>query len=162
MPTQDALAKYDLLIARHRGLIIKVCQIYCHRDMELARDLYQDIALKLWTEMDHFRGESSEATWLWHIAVNTAIDKLRHEGAGPGVVLTSNPPEPTTYDHPQQIDDLYEAIAHLPADDQLLVSYRLDGYSYCDIACFTNQSEGSLRVRYSRIIKQLKTMLNHK
>ena len=77
MPTQDALAKYDQLIARHRGLIIKVCQIYCHRDMELARDLYQDIALKLWTEMDHFRGESSEATWLWHVAVNTAIDQIR-------------------------------------------------------------------------------------
>lgn len=162
MPTQDALAKYDQLIARHRGLIIKVCQIYCHRDMEQARDLYQDIALKLWTEMNHFRGESSEATWLWHIAVNTAIDRLRHEEAGSGIVYTSNPPEVTAHEHPQRIDDLYEAIAHLPADDQLLVSYRLDGYSYRDIAGLTKQSEGSLRVRYSRIIKQLKTMLNNK
>lgn len=162
MPTQDALAKYDLLIARHRGLIIKVCQIYCHRDLEQARDLYQDIALKLWTEMENFKGDSSESTWLWRIAVNTAIDRLRHEGSAPGVVLTCTPPEAVADEYPQRIDDLYEAIAHLPADDQLLITYRLDGYNYHDIANFTNQSEGSLRVKYSRIIKQLKTMLNHK
>ena len=161
MPTKDALERYDQLIVRYRGLIVRVCQIYCRHDADRSRDLYQDIALKIWTKMDTFRGECNEATWIWRIAVNTAIDELRRDRQQ-YIIAASEVPDKSEAENTQQIDDLYEAIAHLPADDQLIVAYRLDGFSYDDIAQLTNLSEGSLRVRYNRIVKQLKTMLNNR
>ena len=159
MSHKEQLQQYDQLIARHRGLIVKVCQIYAHRDETLAQDLYQDIALELWRQMGRLRREESEAAWLWHIAVNTAIDKLRFEQRRPQLVLVDTLPEQAAGDTSQRIDDLYEAIAHLPADDQLLVSSRLDGMDYRQIAQLTGRSEGSLSVRYARIVEQLKITL---
>ena len=72
---EEKVKRYDQLMTDHKGLVIKVCQTYCRGDVEKARDLFQDIALEIWTHMDTFKEKSKEATWLWHLAVNTAIDK---------------------------------------------------------------------------------------
>ena len=162
MSDKEKIEQYDQLITNHKGLIIKACQTYCQRDGELARDLYQDIALEIWMHMDKFRKESSEATWIWHIAVNTAIDKLRKEQRRPVLVLGTPLPERGTEERPKRIDDLYEAIAHLDADDQMLVYARLQDYSYEEIAIETGVGEGTLRVRYNRIVKQLRQMMKGK
>lgn len=162
MSDKEKLKRYDELITNHRGLIIKVCQTYCRYDSEAARDLYQDIALEIWTHMDTYRKESSEATWIWHLAVNTAIDKLRKEQRRPQLVLGAPLPERATEERPRRIDDLYEAIAHLNSDDQRLVNARLQDYSYEEIAKETGVSEGALRVRYNRIVKQLRQMMERK
>ena len=162
MSDKEKLKRYDQLITNHKGVIVKVCQTYCRYDGEAARDLYQDIALEIWTHMDTFRKESSEATWIWHLAVNTAIDKLRKEQRRPVLIVGGTMPERVTEEHPKRIDDLYEAIAHLNADDQQLVNARLQDYSYEEIAKETGVGEGTLRVRYNRIVKQLRQMMKGK
>jgi RNA polymerase sigma-70 factor (ECF subfamily) len=162
MSEKEKLQRFDQLMLRHKGLIVKVCQIYCRRDVEMAHDLYQDIAVEIWTHLDSFREESSEATWLWRIAVNTAIDKLRAEERRPKMVLVESLPEEGTKERPQRMDDLYEAIAHLKAEDQRLVAARLEDRSYKEIAAETGENEGALRVRYNRIVNQLRKMLKGK
>ena len=162
MSEKEKLKRYDQLMLRNKGLIVKVCQVYCPNDGEKALDLFQDIALKVWTRMDTFREESAEATWLWHIAINTAIDSIRANQRRPQLVFGDTLPERSTEETPRRIDDLYEAIAHLPADDQLLITARLDGLDYHQIAQQTGQNENSLRVRYNRIVKRLRIMLKGK
>ena len=162
MSDKEKYKRYDQLILRNRSLIVKVCQIYCHQDKELARDLYQDIALNIWTHMDSYRKESSEATWVWHLAANTAIDRLRTIQRRPILVTSESFPERAAEGQLHRIDDLYEAIAHLSADDQRLVAARMDGYSYQEIALMGGQSEGALRVRYNRIVKQLRELMKGK
>lgn len=162
MSEKEKQKQFDQLMLRHKGLIVKVCQTYCHRDVELARDLYQDIAIEIWTHMDSFRQESAESTWLWRIAVNTAIDQLRKKERRPDLVLHAELPETATEEKSRRVDDLYEAIAHLKAEDQMLVNARLEDRSYHDIADLTGESEVTLRVRYNRIVKQLKQKLKGK
>lgn len=162
MSEKEKLKRFDQLMVSHKGLIVKVCQTYCHRDYESARDLYQDIALEIWTHLDSFREESSEATWLWRIATNTAIDRLRREKRRPELVIPEELPEVATEEQPHRVDDLYEAIAHLKAEDQQLVTARLEDWSYKEIAAETGESEGALRVRYNRIVKQLRQMMKGK
>ena len=157
---EEKVKRYDQLMTDHKGLIIKVCQTYCRGDIEKSRDLFQDIALEIWTHMDTFKEKSKEATWLWHLAVNTAIDKLRASQRRPILALGVPLPERATEASPRRIDDLYEAIAHLSADDQMLVTARLEDYSYQEIAKQTGQNEGTLRVRYNRIVKQLRQLMN--
>ena len=148
MSEKEKLKRYDQLMLRNKGLIVKVCQVYC--------------PLKVWTRMDTFREESAEATWLWHIAINTAIDSIRANQRRPQLVFGDTLPERSTEETPRRIDDLYEAIAHLPADDQLLITARLDGLDYHQIAQQTGQNENSLRVRYNRTVKRLRIMLKGK
>jgi len=159
MSDKEKVEQYDQLMLQYKGLIVKVCQIYCRHDSEWARDLYQDIALKVWTHMESFNRQSSAATWIWRLAVNTAIDNLRAIQRRPILVSTPALPEMAEEETPGCIDDLYDALARLPADDQMLVSLRLDGYDYHQLAQQMNQSEGALRTRYSRIVKQLREML---
>ena len=93
MSEKEKLKRYDQLMLRNKGLIVKVCQVYCPNDGEKALDLFQDIALKVWTRMDTFREESAEATWLWHIAINTAIDSIRANQRRPQLVFGDTLPE---------------------------------------------------------------------
>lgn len=162
MSDKKKVEQYDQLMLRYKGLIVKVCQIYCRQDSERARDLYQDIALNVWTHMESFNQQSSAATWLWRLAVNTAIDNLRAIQRRPVLVTSNELPERAEDETPGCIDDLYDALTQLPADDQMLMSLRLDGFDYRQIAQQMDQSEGALRTRYSRIVKQLREMLKGK
>lgn len=64
------------LIDRYGGDILRLCCLYLG-DRQLAEDAFQETFVKAWRQQDTFRGESSEKTWLSHIAVNTCRDMLR-------------------------------------------------------------------------------------
>ena len=64
------------LIDRHGEDILRLC-LYYLGDRQLAEDAFQETFVKAWRRQDSFRGESSEKTWLTHIAVNTCRDMLR-------------------------------------------------------------------------------------
>lgn len=64
------------LIDHYGGDILRLCCIYLG-DRQLAEDAFQETFVKAWRQQDTFRGESSEKTWLSHIAVNTCRDALR-------------------------------------------------------------------------------------
>lgn len=158
----DKLSRYDRLMARNKAVVLRVCQLYARRDGERERDLYQDISLRLWAEMDTFRNQCAESSWVWCLAVSVAVDSHRAEVRRPEVVLCDRLPDTAAAEESERLDHLYEAIARLPVDDQLIVSARLDGNSYQDLAALTGLKEGTLRVRYNRIVNQLKDMLKGK
>lgn len=64
------------MIARYGDEILRLCILYLG-DRQLAEDAFQETFVKAWRGRDSFRGESSEKTWLSHIAVNTCRDMLR-------------------------------------------------------------------------------------
>ena len=65
-----------LLIESHKRVIYKVCYMYATDD-ELLNDLYQEIVMNLWRAYPSFRGESSPATWIYRISLNTCISYRR-------------------------------------------------------------------------------------
>lgn len=64
------------MIARYGDEILRLCLVYLG-DRQLAEDAFQETYAKAWKRISTFRGESSEKTWLSHIAVNTCRDMLR-------------------------------------------------------------------------------------
>jgi RNA polymerase sigma-70 factor, ECF subfamily len=62
----------------HKGILFKVVHTnaVAHADRE---DLFQEIAVQVWRSVDRFRGESSVATWIYRVALNTAIAWNRRE-----------------------------------------------------------------------------------
>ena len=70
----DFLAQVDA----HKGMIHKVCQVYCWNPGD-RDDLFQEIIIQLWKAWPGFRRESKFSTWLYRIALNTAISGLRKQ-----------------------------------------------------------------------------------
>lgn len=73
MRTKDEFIK---LIKEHEGIIFKITSVYAdHKADQL--DLYQDIVYQLWKYFDSFRKESKFSTWMYRVALNTAITRLK-------------------------------------------------------------------------------------
>lgn len=71
--SEDALNR---LVTDYQGALLRLCYAYLH-DRALAEDALQETFLKAYRNLDRFRGDSSEKTWLMKIAVNTCRDFRR-------------------------------------------------------------------------------------
>lgn len=60
-------------MARWEQSLLRTCFAYLG-DLSLAEDAVQETFLKAWKNLDRFRGEASEKTWLLRIAINTCRD----------------------------------------------------------------------------------------
>ena len=75
MPTEK---EFIALLNQNQKIIYKVCNLYMqsHADRE---DLFQEITLQAWKAFGNFRGEAKFSTWLYRVALNTAITFYRKE-----------------------------------------------------------------------------------
>ena len=73
MRKEDEFVK---VIKTHEAIIFKITTIYTdHREDQ--KDLYQDIVFQLWKSFDSFRNESKISTWMYRVALNTALTHLK-------------------------------------------------------------------------------------
>ena len=69
-------------ISDNTGIIHKVCNIYCNNSEE-KKDLMQEITLQLWKSFPNFKEKSKFTTWMYRIALNTAITNIRKSKRSP-------------------------------------------------------------------------------
>ena len=68
----------ERLVAQYQGAVLRTCYLYlCDRSQ--AEDAVQETFLKVYRNLDSFRGESSEKTWILKIAMRTCYD-MNHSG----------------------------------------------------------------------------------
>jgi RNA polymerase sigma factor (sigma-70 family) len=60
------------LIKEHKGLLFKICRIYQNDEAD-REDLMQEMILQLWLAFHSFQGKSKFSTWMYRVALNTAI-----------------------------------------------------------------------------------------
>ena len=64
------------LVEANQDIIHKICNLY-GRTEEDRRDMSQDIVCQLWKSYGRFRGESKFTTWMYRVALNTALLNVR-------------------------------------------------------------------------------------
>jgi RNA polymerase sigma-70 factor (ECF subfamily) len=142
-------------LAGHKGILFKVVHAYAfeHADRE---DLFQEIAIQVWRSVDAFRGESSVPTWMYRVALNTALAWTRKEGRhqrgkesfdGMEGLLTTESSEKRD----PRVEWLYRQIAQLKDIDRSVALLLLDGFSYREIAGITGLTENNVGVKINRI-----------
>lgn len=128
-------------------------------DAGLREDLLQEILLALWQSIPQFRGESSERTWLYRIAHNTAISAMvsRNRRREREQVLPEHFEPSSGFESPEgqlardeQHQALFQAIRGLPLTDRRIVTLHLDGLSYAEIEQVTGLSQSAIATRLSR------------
>lgn len=143
------------LISEHESLVKKVCSVYgLTADDRL--DLFQEIVLQLWRSFRSFRNESKVSTWIYRVALNTAISYRRAEKRHrtpdhqlPDIPVTDDP------ELREQVRILYRVMLALPPLDKALILLHLEGYRYAEIAGLSGLSENSVSTRISRIKKRI-------
>lgn len=162
MPDDRSDAVFLGWLDRHGPIVLKVARAYTRTAAD-CQDLAQDILLQLWQSSPRFRGEAGEATWVYRVALNTALGwhrKERRRRARQQPLLDAEAPE-GGWDLAQReaVERLYAAIRRLPPPDVALVLLYLDDLSYRQMADVLGTSESNVGVRLTRARKALAELL---
>ncbi|HMQ78104.1 MAG TPA: RNA polymerase sigma factor [Ignavibacteria bacterium] len=160
---KDTLFKQ--VLEENKDRIYRICCAY-ERNAIDRDDLYQEIIINIWKNLDKFEGRSAISTWVYRIAVNTSLMHVKKESKRNSVTSeldenSLNLAEPPNEDREEKIETgkrietLYECINELSALDRLIISMVLEDLSYKEIAEVTGLSVNNTGVRINRIKKEL-------
>jgi RNA polymerase sigma-70 factor (ECF subfamily) len=146
---------FESWLATHKGILFKVVHAHAFEPAD-REDLFQEVVLQVWRSVDAFRGQSSVPTWLYRVALNTALAWTRREGRhhwrnrtlheAEGLLTTSAPEA-----RDPRVEWLYGQIAQLKDIDRSVALLLLDGFSYKEISAVVGLTEGNVGVRINRI-----------
>lgn len=154
--------KFVELINKHQGILQKICNIYFYGS-PYKEDYYQEIIIRLWKAYPNFKNQSSFSTWLYRVALNTAIDILRKQSIRPVHVELSeyeySRPDDNYQLESENKDKLYWAIHHLTEVERAIILLYLESYEYKEISIIIGISEGNIGVKINRIKNKLNKIL---
>lgn len=148
------------IVEENQGIVYRVCRMY--RDSrEDQEDLFQEIILQLWKAFPKFRNESKVSTWMYRIALNTAIAIFRKNKIE--IDLKENLSKNYTLSEMENTSEnearMFEAIRMLNKTERALIALYLEDYSHKEIAEITGITENYVGVKISRIKDKLKNIL---
>jgi RNA polymerase sigma-70 factor, ECF subfamily len=161
---QDGDLGFLALVNENRPRILKICRVYAW-NREDQDDLYQEILVQIWRSLPSLKEAVHADTWLYRVALNTAITFLRKRAAR-GAAFTHS------FDHEQirrvadeqqgarpedsaQLAAMYEAIAKLDEVEKALITLFLEDLSYEQMADVLGVSASHVGVMLHRAKKKL-------
>jgi RNA polymerase sigma-70 factor (ECF subfamily) len=146
------------LFEENKARVLRLCRGYLSDEHE-AEDLFQEVMTNVWNSLESFRHEAKITTWLYRIAVNSALLYRRKLKRGEAVVaggaLTERAAAPGSSPDDDRLRSLRAAITELPEQDRLIVTLLLEGLSYKEIAEVTGITVNYVGVKISRIKQSL-------
>jgi RNA polymerase sigma factor (sigma-70 family) len=158
----DRRADFVQVIKLNEGIIYKITAVYCN-SAEDQKDLYQEIVYQLWKSYESFRGDAKISTWLYRIALNTAIAHINHEKKRGNripidIELLNTAAEQDTITT-ERFNSMYAAIKQLNTAEKGIILLFLEGNSYEEIAAITGFTKTNIGTRLGRIKEKLRSQL---
>ena len=154
---KDLSLRFTEEIARCPGIVGKICRLY-GVDAEDRGDLQQDILLNAWNAYPRFRGESKFSTWIYKVALNTAITRRRKKRIQTDALSVRDVIADHESDKVVQLELLNQLVARLSPEEKALVALYLDELSYEEMAAITGLTENNIGVKLNRIKQKLKNI----
>ncbi|MDT0621520.1 RNA polymerase sigma factor [Croceitalea vernalis] len=150
------------LIKEYEGLIFKASTIYTNNKQD-QKDLFQEIVYQLWKSFDSFKNQAKISTWMYRVAMNTAITQLKRSKKSP----TSESFEKVVFEQMETYDaafeenlkKVYEQINQLNTLEKGLMLLLLEGKSYQEISEVSGLSITNVGTRINRVKSKLKSKL---
>lgn len=152
---------FNALLGAHEKQMYAVALRMC-QNREDAQDCLQEAMIRVFRAISGFKGQSSFATWLYRITMNTCLDELRRRKNRPNTSLDNmvdqgwSPADERTSPEKHAINSetrrqLNAAIARLPEDMRSAIVLRdIHGLSYEEIAAALDINVGTIKSRISR------------
>jgi RNA polymerase sigma factor, sigma-70 family len=154
--------EFASIIREHSRIINKVCYFYA-TDRIPYEDLRQEIYMNIWLGLNQFKGESKMSTWIYRVAVNSALMALRSSrqrietiSSDFGIIDAS-----TEIDDEQRenLQTLQWLINRLEGIEKAIILLWLDEYSYEEIADTLGLKRNTVAVKIHRIKDKLSTQI---
>lgn len=162
MPGQPTHEEFIRLINDCTGIIYKVCNLYASSSSG-REDLFQEIVIQLWKAFPKFRGDAKFSTWLYRVALNTAISDLRKQNrtvelSFPEFIPRDMAETNETEEKEERLKQMYGAISRLSEIDRAVVMLYLEDKSYEEMEEILGISQNNLRVKMNRIKEKLRQL----
>lgn len=161
MTPQADKDQFLYLIQQNKKLIFKVCNTYC-ADAEDRKDLVQEVIIQLWHSFGNYNNQYKLSTWMYRIALNTAISFYRsdHKRKANTSSISENifdiADDDTSIELDERVTLLYQFINQLDELNKALMILYLDNNSYKDMADILGITETNVATKISRIKQHLK------
>jgi RNA polymerase sigma-70 factor (ECF subfamily) len=156
----EAERLFESYVKEHELLIHKVCSIYAYSTDD-KQDLFQEIVIQLWKAFPKYKGEAKFSTWLYRVAINTAITGLRrkkdfiksydYESFPVEICEDNSGPE-----EEERLQTMYKAIERLNEVEKAIVTLYLEDKSYEEMEEILGISQVNLRVKMNRLKEKLR------
>ncbi|TDI79423.1 MAG: sigma-70 family RNA polymerase sigma factor [Bacteroidetes bacterium] len=151
-------------LEQNQNIVHKICRLYTNNS-DAHNDLFQEITIQLWRAYPKFRGDSKFSTWMYRVALNTAITLYRkskrkvntQDFEGVSFKIAS---EEYDSSYEDQLNLMYDAVKKLNDIDKALVFLYLENKNYKEIATTLGITEVNSRVKMNRIKEKLRIILN--
>lgn len=156
---QQKEERFNSLVNENQQKILKICKYYAPV-AEDQKDIYQEILVNIWRSLESFRGESLESTWIYRIALNTAMGfagkefrrmKIVIDGAEKTLHNLISDDDSEVKLKENQINQLQDQLNQLSVIDKAIMSLVLEDLSMKEIAEIIGITEPNVRVKVHRI-----------
>lgn len=150
----------------NQKLIHKICRIYTD-NMDDHQDLFQEITIQLWKSFPGFKGDSKFSTWMYRVALNTAITLFRKpqkkDAQAVDIDISTLKMEyEDDEDDEHKLQKMYKAIYELSDVEKALIMMYLEDKPYKEIGDILGITEGNARVKMNRAKNNLRTKISTK
>ena len=154
-------------IQDYQPLIRKVSLMYALNAAE-ADDMFQEICIQVWRAYPQFKGESKFSTWLYRVAINTAISWIRKEKKhrvgdnqdDKWISVTDDNPFYVQEEKREKASELQKAIQKLNDIDRTLVLLYLEEVAYAEISDILGLTVNNIKVKMNRVKKRLRKLMD--
>lgn len=155
------------LVTENQNRILRVCRVYAWNAAD-QDDLYQEILFQIWRCLETLKEGQFANTWLYRVAINTAISFARKRDSRAGRVVnfehaeltrTIESRQPTKENADDRIADLYTAFYRLDPLEKAIVTLFLEDFTYEQMAEATGISANHVGVMLHRAKKKLSCLM---
>nr|WP_321222558.1 RNA polymerase sigma factor [uncultured Psychroserpens sp.] len=140
-------------INQHKGILYKVSRMYFDK-LEDQQDLFQEIIFQLWKSLNSFKGDSEFTSWMYRVALNTAIVFFKKEKRKPdkyaSIKIEPTACEGYNNEKDQQLAHFYKAVKQLNKIEKALILQYIEGFTGKEIAINLGLTEANVRVKVNR------------
>ncbi|MFT3749328.1 MAG: sigma-70 family RNA polymerase sigma factor [Agriterribacter sp.] len=159
MTTDTQQQQFLEILRQNGGILHKVCRMYGNTE-EDRQDLFQEMIAQLWKAYPGFRQEAKISTWIYRIALNTAIAGYRKQQRQV-FTIAMNADMSIMNDaddliKAERLKLMYSAIARLTDVEKALVMLYIEDKTYEEMEDILGMTQGNLRVKMNRIKEKLR------
>ena len=156
---------FKRILIDYQDRIYRLCWSYAQNEDD-RKDLFQNILLKIWKNLDSFQGKSSLSTWIFRLSVNTSIDYMRQHQKLRRLSVEIDVSYLDIIDKSHNVEKnvllsenimlLHKFISQLSFIDRTLVYFYIEDLKYSEIAHILGISEKNVSVKVFRVKEKLK------
>lgn len=162
--TSEQGASFLAQVNENLGIVRRVCRTYFPHETAEREEAFQDIMYQLWRSHPQFKGDCKFSTWMYRVALNTVLSRIRKSTREPQLEALSEeishaPDMSEGSEQQEDVHRLYRAIDTLTNIDKAIILLHLDDRTYDEITSITGLTRTNVSVRLVRIRRTLRALL---